>query len=877
MDFFSRPYIKTANNLVGASAKPISTQFKQIQSNIETIIKKLESIEGKLSTARSAIEAYNKKVEAWEKQNNSYVNKTSGDGFSNQNEADIKASKTQYDIKSLDTLNEYVGLIREEYQDFYGRLTDDTHFKYGKTKITDITTGDQAAAALADIKSGLPKIVTVKIAEEQFKNLYSAEPTTKIMQDEQQNRYYFLEPTVFPTPFLRYLDQSYPKADAISDSGGSGDSSGSDKSESKEEGQYKEAKKNLKKDSGNVISNDDGGSGDTDKFGYTYKNRSVSSDLPSEGKDTKTGSTKGFQASDEDDDINVSDSFSSQSSALSSALSGIENVATNALENTYVLAYIFDNFSYNTLIQEQVVEGEKVKNYPAAISAINGDISKYLDKSKTLSNFTINGKNNHLYGAEVEYILYGNSNPSTNVTYAKGSIYAIRFGFNCIYAFTNSEIRTETMSVGLAVQAATLGIVPYQLVQIVLQLALAAAESGLDLDMMSKGMKVAVVKSTDTWQLSLSNAIKSVGELAANEVVNISGDVIDQVSSGLQELVDAGADQINQSVEDLESNLGAATENKAREIIDTAFNYVESSIENKLNELLYIDYEEEKTTVPREIDKAFTELRTTLPAELEAKFSGNPVAEKILPSISGRIDNILQGLQGYIGQQVSGLSPEVANEVIISKMGDIKQQLIQRVDLAAQQSVGYVAGMAKDITESVRGQLDDCISEVGDQISEEAARQIKENAADITNNFIDTYLDGGGNMIGGGVDCVGGTGSSSISSMLKFGYKDYLMLFTFIALCVDSSARAVLTRISDIIQMNLVNGKSNGSEFAHKKGDEFRMKNAETYVTLKASVELQMLFMNWDFFSSVVQDESTEVGGQLTPAAKIVYNGLYGY
>ena len=77
--------------------------------------------------------------------------------------------------------------------------------------------------------------------------------------------------------------------------------------------------------------------------------------------------------------------------------------------------------------------------------------------------------------------MYGSKNAAKNVTYAKASIYAIRFAFNCIYAFTNSEIRNTTMSVGLAVQAATLGFVPYKLVQVILQLALAAAESAIDL------------------------------------------------------------------------------------------------------------------------------------------------------------------------------------------------------------------------------------------------------------------------------------------------------------------------------------------------------------------------------------------------------------
>ena len=39
--------------------------------------------------------------------------------------------------------------------------------------------------------------------------------------------------------------------------------------------------------------------------------------------------------------------------------------------------------------------------------------------------------------------------------------------------------------------------------------------------------------------------------------------------------------------------------------------------------------------------------------------------------------------------------------------------------------------------------------------------------------------------------------------MIKFGYKDYLMLFVFISVCANDEA--VLGRMGDVIQMNIQN------------------------------------------------------------------------
>ena len=874
-------YVTTSKNVVSAKCSAINTQFNAITNNVNSIINMLTSIEGKLATARVAIEAYLKKVAEWESQKNAYESKSGEDSFSGQSEASIEAAKEQYNLDSLDLLVRYVGMIKGEYQSFYSYLTDSTHFKYGSKKISEIKTADDVKTALNGIRDSMPTVISIEKAEEKFSEVYNRDSTPRIMHDELQVRWYFLKPTVFPTPFLRYLNENYPvEQKSVSNV---------DKAQNEaRNSEYNDVKTKLKNGTSGLVSSDDGGdlndSGE-DAFGYTYKSktRKMGTDLPSKNAEKKTVSTDGFQISEDENSkkIDASSGFSQQTNAVSSVLSGLGNAAENALEDSYVLAYIFDNFSYNTIVQEEIVKGENVNTYTQAISAM-GKASDYLGKAEMLSGFSINGKNNHIYGAEVEYILYGNSSPAKNVTYAKGSIYAIRFAFNCIYAFTNSEIRNTTMSAGLAVQAATLGVVPYQLVQIVMQLALAAAEAGLDLDMMSKGMKIAVVKSSETWQLSLSNAVKTVGQVASEIAGDVAKKGIDYVSSGLQELIDATADEIVASVDGVTADLQKATKNKAKEIVDAAFGYVHSSIEKELTQLIYIDYSNTHTTVSLELNNTINKLRSNLGSELESKFGGNPIAEKVLPLVTARINGILNGVQTQISEEIENLSPEEAAERLTGCLNDVKQSLVNEVDRIVREVTDSLTDEVNDLTKGISDELDELkqiVDNQGAQISEEVSDEVKEKISNATNDFVNTYLDDGVNTIGGGLDNVPGSSGSSIASALKFGYKDYLMLFTFAALCVDSSEKAVLVRIADVIEMNIANGTVNKSDISHKKGADFKMKNARTYVSIYAPVELNMLFMNMDFFANTMGDGKgeTETEGQLTPKAKIVYRGLYGY
>ena len=150
---------------------------------------------------------------------------------------------------------------------------------------------------------------------------------------------------------------------------------------------------------------------------------------------------------------------------------------------------------------------------------------------------------------------------------------------------------------------------------------------------------------------------------------------------------------------------------------------------------------------------------------------------------------------------------------------------------------------------------------------------IKSEISSLTDSFVDTTLK------------VNGTNSatevkSSPVSMFKFGYKDYLMLLTYISICCGDS---VLVRTSDVIQMNLQNA-GEGADYQHKANDgegAFLMSKAYTYISISASADLDMFFMDFSIFADQVENDTSNAeeseNVEEASGTKITYKGLLGY
>lgn len=892
-------YIQAARDVINGDIAGIQVSYVGMLVNTKNLYDKQQAILDQIDATMTAIEAYNDFLDKWEEENNAYITKYGKDSFSKQVEADIKTARSEYDKALFEELKTFVQELQSRYDTFYKYLTDITKNTYGYYHISLIVETQGAVEAVEGLR-GSESVVTAQMADDKFDSLFPATPSAEFdpFTVSSTEQLCFLRPVVVQYQALKYLNSAYPEEENKVDIGLKDENGNTVDAEDA----YKDLTDDMAGSDGGSVENTDDvftgegqgspDAGSADKYGYTYKDKSTTAGLPSQNKGAKGEAGTQYNMSKDGDDVNVSGGMSEQTGMMNKVLKNIGSALNAGVENLYIITYIFENFSYNTMVQDAMVEIDAkkpsedriIKGQATIATAINlmGNtelLEEVKDKVPMLSGgYTKNGKNNYLYGAEVEYILYGNSSAKTNVTYAKSSIYAVRFGFNCIYAFTDSTIRNITMSAGLAVQAATCGIIPYQVVQVVLQLALAAAESALDLEMMNCGLKVAVVKSKETWLLSLSSAADVLADIAADAVET----GIKDLSQGVQDLVDAGAEELSGAITDLGVSLTAATRKAMEDVMNESIGYVIKRIEEKLNELQYIT---DTTTegVQAAVDAAFSGLEEQLSVELDAMFAGNNVAEKVLPHVKGYIGGIIQNVKDEIESALTAAPTDANNQVqdagakLIAKLGTIKAKMIERVTGAVKELTDTIGQEANRLVGEISESLKDYAGQVGEETSEVAAEEVRNKVKELANGYIDSYL-GSGAGIGAGE----AGASGSLAAAIKFGYKDYLMLFLYIDICVNDEN--VLLRTADVIQMNLQKA-GEGSQFTHQKGSAFKMSEAYTYVLVECDAELDLLLMDFSIFADLVAEDNdigtdaeTDAGNEDEETNfPIHYVGMLGY
>lgn len=912
--YYYNYYINAAKNTVGPEAQKIQTHFAKLLAYLMELRDALNAIDVQIGNVKTAIANYNTNLNNWNTANTNYANANGSDSFSGQTEDDIEKAKKEYNAELYDTLDAFVIAMWNEYDTLYTKLADGTNFTYGSKRIDTIASADDLISAISG--TSFSDIVTVTEATQKLTTLYKGETLATgynpyTMDYSTPKQLGFLSPQILQIQALKYLNSAYPDESKLT--------AEQKKDNDATESSYNTAKDKLTgtttessgQESGGAQESSGEGDAAANKFGYTFDSKTTLGNLPSDltSTDKKEFSDSEYTLTEtgEGDEakLNASESVGDQKNKSHSVLSGLGDIATAAVENLYILNYVFENFSYNTVVQEQIIEDNPLSNdsvfgQMTEADGLFGDADKVSASKKnvtTLSNYRINENNNHLFGGEVEYILFGNSNPKTNVTSAKASIYAIRFCFNCIYAFTDSTIRNSTMAAGLAVQAATLGIVPYQVVQIVLQLALAAAESAIDLSAMNKGLSIAIVKTKDTWALSMSGA-KNALEDAADAALDIATDAvvgqvdsaIKNVTNGLNDLVQAGTDELEGAIEDLSANMTTAAEGVLESVVDSALTAVMTEIEEGLNGLQHIgvgqtttdqngkavDVLPTKETIKAEAQNLFQNVRNNLDNIVNTACGGNEMALDIASDIKLEANELITAMETKVINAIDQAGNVDITAFIAEQMNDFKMELMEQGNRVIADLVDNISSAARDVVSESSATLQEYISRCGDDLSQVAADKIKEEVSAFADGFVEDTLK------------INGTNTSSVDtkgsvvSMFKFGYKDYLMLLTYISICCGDS---VLVRTADVIQMNLQSA-GEGAEFQHKAnfGDgSFLMSKAYTYVSISATADLDMFFMDFDIFADQVAEdtpEGTETGTEVETedgGTKITYQGLLGY
>ncbi|MCQ2455535.1 MAG: DUF5702 domain-containing protein [Clostridia bacterium] len=217
--------------------------------------------------------------------------------------------------------------------------------------------------------------------------------------------------------------------------------------------------------------------------------------------------------------------------SLGNIISSLVNMKFDGIRDSlYSTEYVMDMFSYATYENEGKYNLYKEKNgkpptstddYSSENDAWNS--SKITDTyNQTLTNKKINSTNNILFGAEVEYVLYGKENKD-NVKSAYIDIFEIRYLLNTLSGFQNFWVAKDGNTTAQAIKliadgvfAATSGIVPVSITKCVAILLLTAFETGKDLDRLQDGFPVEIYKELDDWWYTLDKRFSAKPDTKTN-------------------------------------------------------------------------------------------------------------------------------------------------------------------------------------------------------------------------------------------------------------------------------------------------------------------------------------------------------------------------
>ena len=492
----------------------------------------------------------------------------------------------------------------------------------------------------------------------------------------------------------------------------------------------------------------------------------------------------------------------SLSSMFSSLTDKLLDFGTGLRDNLYYADYVMSMFSYDTFEKEakyNALSDSVKQNYASVTSAETPADAKFL----SLTNNKICKDNNYAYGGEVEYIIYGGSDAG-NKTASYGSIFAIRLGFNLVYAFTNSEIRDGALAIATPISAATMGIIPAPLIQAAIIIGIGIAESSIDLMCLREGMRVPLYKNRNTWNISFSNLMSNLGAAATNLVKPAIDAAIDNGVEYLDSWLDKTEDELNNLTQTELDNLGDSVEASFNSLIERESGIVMQ----KVTTLVENGIEEGLSTETEIVNYVDSQLNDWLAAITEDK----------------------GGIAYQVKEKAVNLFKESSGSYIKEIYNGIKDATATATSAASTALNDIFSTLRRDIQEKVSSMVADALSSMSNEIKDAA-----KSGATKLKNTISNKMNGlfGSSEVG--------LETSSMSSMVAFQYSDYLRLFLLIGLYTNE--KGVILRTADVIQVNMAQ--------KHTDNTEYRMENAAVYVKINATIVVKPTLLALPLFADV--------------------------
>lgn len=577
----------------------------------------------------------------------------------------------------------------------------------------------------------------------------------------------------------------------------------------------------------------------------------IKSSLPS-GASVSSG-PEGKVATDSDE---MKDDSGSNIKVLLDKITGYitsGDIATDFRDNLYITDYIMGMFTYDTYEAELSKKyGEKSIGFDSWYS-VSGDnytlkdeYKKEAEQAVSLTKNKITPNNHYLYGSEVEYIIYGGEDSYKSAEKAYGAIFLIRFGFNTVYAFQDTSIRGVATSVATALFG-TPPLTPLMpLAKIAITLGFSIAETAYDLYQLKCGEAIPIIKKADTFAMSPAN----ISNTAAENLKDAVGTVTNKTVDKLTELMDMTDEKLQEWINsgDIEKMIGDISET----LIEKYTNYSNEVVEQLVNTINNVNLS--FSTNESDTDELTTEKEDEIKKQLKEWVDGKTGTDEVIKSVYDIAYNYIID-NGYVKQMFDDIK-----ETAKSDITDTANALNSSVNQTIEKISGNISVEITSIMETAGTKLSEFKDTCEEKLRAAANQGAEKLKEELTNQIGKAFGDS---------DMGKKASEDSVANFTSWRYSDYLTLFLMITLFKDG--QGVITRTSDVIQMNMEKSEGKLSETGLSDG-AFLMKNASTHINIEATVEVKPLMMALPFMAETTK---SQLSG--TTWYTVKYKGTAGY
>lgn len=470
--------------------------------------------------------------------------------------------------------------------------------------------------------------------------------------------------------------------------------------------------------------------------------------------------------------------------SLSSITDNIGNIAEDTRDILYMQEYFTEMFScYTTGLQPDGAESIE---------------------EKTLNGKLLSADNCVFFRSEAEYILWGKDSVQGNLNATRATLFGVRFALNSVFALTNQHTRLPALSAATAIAGWTGFGVP--IVQTVILLAWAMAESIVDVEDLCSGEAVPVYKTAKTWKTDPGGLIEKGVEVAEK--------VIDDVFAKIEEVS-------VEAIGDIAGYVKTYTEDTVEGVLDSVSSTVMTSIESLATRIIG---ETNYQLTEEDIRSKFYEMLDTMLAEV--KGGTDAISKATEAALSAVKSN--DGLCGTIVNKIYGLY-EAAKE---------------NASAAANGIETMIKGIKEDLLKTITAPINKAVDAASKKLQEKTAQILQEGGAQVKEKVCGAIKEYMSDMSGGS----GKGGSTVLASAFSMTYKEYLKMFLMISLLKNEDA--CLKRCAALIQENVK--KVGGTEES-----DFNISAAYTMVGAHAQISVRSTFLDMPIVTTIDEDGKT--------------------